>query len=173
MKKTFMLFMCIVGVIGVSSIFPGNISASGTLVVMMRDPPTSWGEATAVYITFSDIMIHRSDADGESGWFNTGVSVANLSLKEIVIFNTMIGETHLQVGMYNIIRFNITQAIATVNGINYTCVINSGKLHVPIIMGGVKINSAKISRLEIDITPTIMRKEGKFSLKPAATAKPI
>jgi len=118
-------------------------------------------------------MIHRSDAEGESGWFNTGVSVANLSLKEIVIFNTMIGETHLQVGMYNIIRFNITQAIATVNGINYTCVINSGKLHVPIIMGGVKINSAKISRLEIDITPTIMRKEGKFSLKPAATAKPI
>jgi hypothetical protein len=40
-------------------------------------------------------------------------------------------------------------------------------------MGGVKINSAKISRLEIDITPTIMRKKGNFSLKPTATAKPI
>ncbi len=118
-------------------------------------------------------MIHRADAGVESGWFNTGVSVTNISLREIVIFNTMIGETKLQVGKYNIIRFNITQAIATVNGINYTCVINSGKLHIPIIMGGVKINSSKISRLEIDITPTIMRKEGNFSLKAAATAKPI
>ena len=172
MKKTFILVICIVGAIYFSSIFLGSVSASGILVIMMRDPPSGWGPATAVYITFSDIMIHRYDAGVESGWFNTGVSVTNLSLREIVIFNTMIGETTLQVGLYNIIRFNITQAIATVNGINYTCVVNSGKLNVPIIMGGVKINSAKISSLEIDVTPKIMGKDGNFSLKPAAKATP-
>ena len=173
MKKTFILIICIIGAIGFSSMFPENISASGTLVILMKDPPSSWGEATAVYITVSDIMIHRADGDDESGWFNTGVSVANLSLREIVIFNTMIGETHLQVGTYNILRFNITQALATVNGINYTCTVNSGKLQVPIIMGGIRIKSTKISSLEIDITPKIMRKDGNFSLKPVANAKPI
>ncbi len=166
------LIFCIVIAIGFSSIITANVNASGTLVILMRDPPSGWGSATAVYITFSDIMIHRADAGDESGWFNTGVSVTNISLREIVIFNTMIGETNLQVGKYNIIRFNITQAIATVNGINYTCVVNSGKLHVPIVGSGVRINSAKISSLEIDITPKIMGKDGNYSLKPTAKATP-
>jgi hypothetical protein len=39
-------------------------------------------------------------------------------------------------------------------------------------MGGVRINSAKISSLEIDITPKIMGKDGNYSLKPTAKATP-
>ena len=172
MKKVFILLICILIAICFSSIFIPNVSASGTLVILMRDPPSGWGSATAVYISFSDIMIHRADAGVESGWFNTGVGVTNLSLREIVIFKTLIGETTLQVGMYNVIRFNITQAIATVNGVNYTCVVKSGKLNVPIIGGGVRINAGQISSLEIDVTPKITGKDGNFSLKPAAKATP-
>lgn len=172
MKIMFILVFCVVVTICLSSIFITNVSASGTLVILMRDPPPGWGSATAVYISFSDIMIHRADAGVESGWFNTGVGVANLSLREIVIFRTMIGETTLQVGMYNVIRFNVTQAIATVNGINYTCAVKSGKLNVPIIGGGVRINAGQISSLEIDITPKITGKDGNFSLKPTAKATP-
>jgi hypothetical protein len=172
MNKIPILVLCIVVTIWFGSFFSSNVSASGTLVILMRDPPSGWGPATAVYISFSDIMIHRADAGDESGWFNTGVSVANLSLQEIVIFNTMIGETTLQVGKYNIIRFNITQAIATVNGQNYNCVVKSGKLHVPIIRGGVRVNPAKISSLEIDITPKITGKNGNYSLTPTVKAAP-
>jgi len=172
MKKTFILVICIVGAIGFSCIFLGSVSASGTLVIMMRDPPSGWGQATAVYITLSDIMIHRADAGVKSGWFNTGVSVANLSLREIVIFKTMIGETHLKVGLYNVIRFNITQAIATINGKDYICEVKSGKLNVRIVRGGIRINAGQISSLEIDITPKITGKDGNFSLTPAAKATP-
>lgn len=173
MNKFFILVICIVILLCFSGLFLTNVSASGTLVIIMRDPPSAWEPATAMYVTFSDIMIHRADAGVESGWFNTGVSVTNFSLREIVIFTTMIGETTLQVGIYNVIRFNITQAIATVNGINYTCVIKSGKLNVPIMGGGVRINAAQISRLEIDITPKITGKEGHFSLTSAAKATPL
>lgn len=172
MNKIPILVLCIVVTIWFGSFFSPIVSASGTLVILMRDPPSGWGPATAVYISFSDIMIHRADAGDKSGWFNTGVSVANLSLREIVIFNTMIGETTLQVGKYNIIRFNITQAIATVNGQNYNCEVKSGKLHVPIRGDGVIVNPAQISSLEIDITPKITGKNGNYSLTPTAKAAP-
>jgi hypothetical protein len=172
MKKALILVTCLIVAICISRLFITNVSSTGTLVISMKDPPSGWGQATAVYITYTNIMIHRADAGDESGWFNTGVSVTNLSLREIVIFKTMIGETSLQVGLYNIIRFNITQAIATVNGKNYTCKVKSGKLKVLILRGGVRINPAQISSLEIDITPKITGKDGNFSLKPTAKATP-
>ncbi len=155
-----------------SRLLLSNVTASGTLVILMRDPPAGWGPATAVYISCSDILIHRGDTGDEAGWLNTGVSVTNLSLREVVIFKTMIGETALPVGVYNILRFNVTQAIATVNGKNYSCRVTSGKLHVSIASGGVRITGGQVSRLEIDITPTLMGKDGHFSLKPVARATP-
>jgi len=143
---------------------------SGNLVLKMKDPPSGWGPAEAVYITFTDIMIHRADAGDESGWFSTGVSATNLSLVGMVNVSKVIGQTSLQAGLYNIVRFNITQAIVTVKGVNYTCTVESGKLNVPITGGGIRINAGQTSYLEIDINPTITGKSGNYKLAPAARA---
>jgi len=145
---------------------------SGTLVVKLRDPP-SWGPAEMVYITFSDIAIHRADAGNESGWFNTGVKGVDLNLLQMVNVSKVIGQTSLQAGLYNVIRFEITKAIVTVGGANYVCAIESGKLNIPITKGGVKIETGQTSYLEIDITPAITGKKDRFKLVPAATATPV
>ncbi len=172
MKRLVLLVVGVVLALFGSQLLLSNVAASGTLIILMRDPPASWGSATAVYITCSDILIHRADAADEAGWLSTGVHVTNLSLREVVIFKTMIGETALPVGVYNFLRFTVTQAIATVNGKNYSCRVTSGKLHVHIAGGGVRINRGQIARLEIDVTPTIMGRDGHFSLKPVARATP-
>ena len=140
---------------------------------MIKDPPAGWGPASSIYITFNHIWIHRTEANGESGWFDTGVNVVNLSLREVVIFDKMIGEVSLQAGSYNIVRFNVTQAIVTVEGINYTCRIEHGNLHVPIINGGLYINALQTTHLEIDISPKVTGKVDSFKLTPAARAVPL
>jgi len=145
----------------------------GSLVIRIRDPQVGWGPATGVYVSLSNILIHRADAGNESGWFDTGVSATNLSLGEVTMFSRIIGATELQAGSYNLIRLSLTQAVITVDGMNYTCRIPSEKLNVQITGGGVRINANQMSHLEIDITPRITGKDGDFKLTPSAKATPL
>ena len=147
-------------------------SSIGYLVIKIKDPPEGWGSASALYITSDDINIHRADMGNESGWYKTGVSVTNLSLGELTIFERIVGQTSLPAGLYNIIRFEIVKAIVTVDGKNYSSEVASGKLNVPIISGGVRIVPNHSSSLLIDITPKITGKDGRFKLTPSVKATP-
>jgi len=172
MKAIKLIAMGVLIVLVVSGIFIYMTFGSGTLVLKMKDPPAGWGPAEAVYITFSNIEIHRAGEGNESGWLNAGVSATNLSLLGIVNISKVIGQTLLQAGLYNVIRFSITQAIVTVSGVNYTCAVESGMLNVPITRGGVRINAGQTSFIEIDIDCRITGKIGNFKLTPAARATP-
>jgi hypothetical protein len=145
---------------------------SGNLIVKMQDPPAGWGPAEEVYISFSDILLHRSGADNESGWFSTGISYVNLTLSDMVNITQIIGEKSLQAGLYNVIRFNMTQAIVTVNGVNYTCTIESGKLNVPITNGGVRISAGGTSFIVIDVEPKVTGANGNYKFTPAIKSIP-
>ena len=149
------------------------LSGYGDLVIKIKDPPNTWGQATAVYITSDDIYVHRADAGSESGWFATGISVANLNLGEITVFERAVGQTTLRAGSYNIIRFEIVEAIVTVEGKNYPCEVASGKLNVPILLGGVKVEPNTVSNLLIDITVVITGTDQEFKLVPSAIGRPV
>src|SRR5579872_277586 len=43
-------------------------SGSGTLAVLMTDPPTVPDGTTAVYINYSDVQVHVSQDGNNSGW---------------------------------------------------------------------------------------------------------
>lgn len=172
MKARILVEIGILAVVIASAAFVYTSYGSGTLVLKMKDRPPGWGPATEVYITFTDIMIHRADAGDESGWFTTGASATNLSLGDIINVSKIIGQNNLQAGLYNVIRFNITQAIVTVDGVNHTCTVESGRLNVPITGGGIRMNAGQTSYLEIDVTPTITGRSGDYKLTPAATATP-
>jgi len=172
--KTIDIIVIVAAVIFVAGagVFIYTTFGSGTLVLKMKDRPTEWGSVEAVYITFSDIMIHRADAGNESGWFTTGVSGANLGLLGMVNVSKVIGQTSSQAGLYNVVRFEVTKAIVTFDGVNYTCIVESGKLNVPIAMGGVRISAGQTSSIEIDIHVRITGRVGDFKLTPAARAAP-
>src|SRR5271157_1694401 len=46
----------------------GGSSKTGTLAVLMTDPPTVPSGVTAVYITYANLAIHFRDAGNDSGW---------------------------------------------------------------------------------------------------------
>ena len=148
-------------------------TVSGDLVIRLKDPPLEWGQAEEVYISFNNVLIHKADAGNESGWLNTHIVAVNMSLSKFVFLSGTIGIVSLPTGFYNLIRFEVTQAIVTVNARNYTCTIESGKLNVHIVGGGISIKGGQTSYLELDIIPKITGKSDKFKLIPATSARVV
>jgi hypothetical protein len=69
----------------------------------------------------------------------------------IVDVNKTVGQVSLQAGLYNVVRFNVTSAIVTYNGANYSAVVESGKLNVAIVSGGVRVTAGQSTPMLIDI----------------------
>jgi hypothetical protein len=157
-----------------SSLFIYAGYGTGTLIIEMVDPPKDWGAASHVYIHYSAIMIHRADAANESGW--STVSVAGwINLTSVLNVSKAISQGPLQAGKYNVIRFNVTEAIVTVNGANYTATVASGKLNIPITRGGIQVNAevnaGGTTYLVIDVAPRVTGSEAEgFRLVPSAKA---
>ena len=174
LKTLSFIFIVTIGLTlyGASSLFLNRIE-SGYLTIKIKDPPDDWGPASAVYITSSEISIHRVDVADESGWFETGISIANLSLEEFTVFGRVIGHVSLKAGTYNIIRFEIVQAIVTVQGKNYSCEVPSGKFDTQIVPGGVTVTQNHFSTLLVDIRPKIIQNYNTFKLLPTVRASPI
>ena len=156
----------------ISSMSIYSAYGSGTLVIEMMDPPAGWGPAEGVEIHYSAIMIHRANASEESGW-RTIVQDGWISLLSVVNVSEVIGESALSAGKYNLIRFNITGANVTVNGIEYEAIVINGHLNIPIIRGGIQVRAGETTYLIIDITPRITGSPTQgFRLVPAAKAIP-
>ncbi len=56
---------------------------TGTLAVLMTDPPTIPEGVTAVYIDYNNLAIHVSDAGNQTGWTDLGSS-GNINLLSVV-----------------------------------------------------------------------------------------
>ena len=139
----------------------------------MSDPPRIPVNITHLYINFTSIQIHIASADNATGWYNV-TKKGTIDLKMIMNVSTVIGSVNLPVGKYNLVRFNITSAIVTTEGKNYTATISAGKMTIPIGKGEISIEAAKITHLLIDIEPRVTgsAKTG-FHLTPSAKATQV
>ena len=146
---------------------------SGTLQVKMTDPPSNWGSATQIYLNYSAIEVHRADAGNESGWFTVVDSSAWINLTRIIDFNQTLGSKSLQAGTYNLMRFNILEAVVTVANVNYTATVPSGRLQIAITQGGIRINAGQTSTLLIDLNIAVHGSiETGFKIVPDIRAVP-
>lgn len=148
----------------------------GTLVIEMMDPPEGWGPAIHVYIKYTAIMIHRANASEESGWYEVAQE-GEINLTKVVDVPLVIGEEPVQAGKYNLIRFNVTSALITIMGgegpENHTAKVVNGKLNIPIIRGGIQVETGGETHLVIDVTPKITGSPASgYRLVPAAKAIP-
>lgn len=170
-RKAIIAAVAVLIIIG--AFFGYRTFAKGTLVVEMTDPPSGWGDASNVYIKYSAIEIHRADAGNESGWNTVVDSEDWIDLTQVLNSSKTLGSNGLSSGKYNLIRFEILEAIVTVEGTNHTATVSSGKLNIAIIRGGVNITAGQTSNLLIDITPKITGSEAQgYRLTPAAKALP-
>ncbi len=146
---------------------------NGTLVVEMTDPPQGWGDASNVYIKYSAIEIHRADAGNQTGWVTVVEDEAWIDLTETLNSSKTLGSQGLQAGKYNLVRFEVLEAVVTIDNVNHTASVASGKLNIAIVQGGVDITAGQTSNLLIDIMPRITGSEAQgYRLTPAAIALP-
>jgi len=122
----------------------------------MTDPPTVPDGTTAVYINYSSIQVHVSQDGNYSGWIDLNTS-GEINLMSIINSTQTIAATNISSGVFNALRFNVTSAVVTFNGKNYTAdlVYQEHTLFVP-IPGGITISNGKTTGAVIDMTPTVL-----------------
>ena len=146
---------------------------SGKLAISITDPPRDWGEATNVYVKFSEIKVHRADAENETGWFTVVEDVGWIDLRSTLNSSKAMGVSDLKAGKYNLLRFTVEEAIVTIDRANHTATVQSGTLKISIIQGGVTIKAGETSHLLIDITPKVVGSAAQgYRVVPAAKALP-
>jgi len=145
----------LIGVAFYTGASPGGGTANaGTLSITLTDPPHVPPGVTAVYVIFSGLAVHISDAGNNSGW-TTIKSAGGIELIGTTNVSQTISSAKVQSGIYNLLKFNITSAKVTFDGVNYTAFVPLATLVVPII-GGVEVTNFKPSATIIDIQPTVM-----------------
>jgi hypothetical protein len=139
--------------------FTGTTSGaagSGTLALLMTDPPTVPNGTSAVYISYSDMAIHLSSAGNDTGWHLLDVK-GQIDLMTLINASQTIASVNVQNGIFNALEFNITSATVTFENLNYSAylVYQHHTLFVP-ISGGISIINGQTSAAVIDLTPTVL-----------------
>jgi hypothetical protein len=156
---------------------PPQSSGSNDLAVLMTDPPTVPDGVTAVFITYENLGIHLSGAGNNTGWHVLDQQ-GQINLMSIINSTQTIVEANVSTGTFNAMAFNVTSAIVTFQGANYTAdlVYQNHVLFVPIV-GGINITEGLTSAAVIDVSPTILLlgnlTNPTFAFLPAATAYTI
>jgi len=140
-----------------TSVGSNSISGpSGSLAVLMTDPPTVPDGVTSVFINYSNLAIHVSGAGNNTGWHVLDVT-GQIDLMSVINSTQTVAEANISSGDFNALAFNVTSAIVTFNGANYSAdlVYQNHVLFVPIV-GGVNITDGQASAAVIDLTPTVL-----------------
>jgi hypothetical protein len=130
-----------------------TISSTGTLSVLLTDPPMVPSGVSAVYVTYSSIAVHALGFNN-SGWVPFSGQETIDTLKLVNLSQTISSGTVPSL-TYDLVEFNISNVVVTYRGTNCTTAIASGKLVVPII-GDVTVSSSYPSAALVDIQPTIL-----------------
>lgn len=136
---------------------PINVTPTGqkgTLSILLTDPSYMPEGVSAVYVSYFDLQVHIADAGNQSGW-TTIQTAGTVNLTGTINYTQTLSSIQIQQGVYNALRFNVSGAQVTFNGVNYTAFVPTARLLVPII-GGIVVNASKPSAVIIDITPTVI-----------------
>ncbi|MHB8568457.1 MAG: DUF4382 domain-containing protein [Nitrososphaerales archaeon] len=129
---------------------------SGSLAVLMTDPPTVPTGVTQVYINYTNLAIHVGDAGNNTGWVKLNSS-GSIDLMSIINVTQTIALANVTTGLFNGIAFNVSSALVTYGNTNYSAgLIYQNHLLVAWIPGGITIIQGQLAAAVIDLTPTIL-----------------
>lgn len=141
--------------------------------ISIRDPPqTAYSSSIqGIFVTFSSVEVHTANAGNNSGWHPIATD-ATINLLTVLTVSNVLGKASVPAGKYTELRFNVTQVIVTITGVNITYTIPGGSLKVPILNGGLQVYGALTANVELDLSfkdSEILAMNGH--LTPVATAK--
>jgi Domain of unknown function (DUF4382) len=153
----------------------GVQGAQGEVDVLLTDPPTVPANVTAIYVTYANVAVHLRAAGNQSGWTNSNTS-GTIDLMKLVNVSTTIAVVKASTGFYDALRFNISSASVTYNGMNYTAFVPRAELTVT-IPNGIEVNETGSSAALIDMHPTVLnigsRSDPEFIVDTAASCLPV
>jgi hypothetical protein len=109
---------------------------------------------TKVYISYDNLQIRASGLDQSSGWIPVNVK-GSIELLGTVNVSQTIASFHLPDGKYNMLRFNVSSAVVTYNGKNFTAFVVHSVLYVP-FKSPVEVTNSKVTAAIIDIHPNVL-----------------
>jgi Domain of unknown function (DUF4382) len=130
-----------------------NFGSSGTLSVLLTDPPSVPEGVSAVYVTYSNLAVH-TDSFGDSGWV-TIAGAGTIDTLKLVNLSQTISSAIIPSFTYNLVALDISGVKVDFMGKNYSASFDSGRLVVPIV-GGVQVNSGHATAALVDIQPTVL-----------------
>jgi Domain of unknown function (DUF4382) len=133
-----------------------STSGSGTLAVLLTDPPTVPNGTRAVYVTYNYLAVHVAEDGNNSGWHILNAR-GTIDLMSIINVSQTIASANIQSGVFDKLAFNITSATVTFLGSNYSAylVYKEHTLFVSVV-GGITVTNGQISAAVIDLTPTVL-----------------
>jgi len=160
-----------------SSPSPSSSAKSGTISVSLTDPPNVPANVTDIYMSYSGVEVHISGVQNDSwGWYQVA-DAGSVDLMQLINVSVPLGGGSVDPGTFDLIAFDIQQAIITYSGQNYTAYVPDDQISVPIGDGGIVVNDSGVSSVLIDLYPTVIPYQSGnslgFVLVPAASALPI
>ena len=149
----------------------GQASGSqGVLSVLMTDPPHVPSGVTAIYAYYIGLAVH-----GANGW-KTVAAAGEIELLGTVNVAQTLASASIPAGSYDQVGFELTSALVTFNGINYTAIVQGGHLTNRIHVG-TDVSSSQPAAALIEIQPIVMnvgtQSSPQFVLWAEACAFPV
>ncbi len=153
------------------------LTNTGLLAIQMTDPPNVPANVTHIFITYSDIQVQLAGTRNQSSsWFMVAKS-GHIDLMSVLNVSVTLGIAKVDVGTFDLARFDISSAQVTYNGQNYSAYVPDNRMSIPIPGPGITVNDNETTAMIIDMSPTVVPfQNGQnlgFVLVPAAVCIPI
>jgi hypothetical protein len=130
------------------------VSATGTVRLLITDPPKYSDNVTSITITFSQIALNRVDSEGNETWVVLTNTPRTIDLMKVINVTESLGNFEVPVGNYSQIRFMTSNATAVINNETVQLTIPSGaqtglKVH---FKNPLVISANIVATVTIDIT---------------------
>ena len=150
--------------------------STGVLAAQITDPPNVPTGVTNIFVSYSSIAVHVEGVPDNSGWY-TIASNGTIDLMSVVNVTKTLGSATVTSGLFTLVRIDITNATVTFMNNNYPAQLSSNTLLLPIISGGVAVESNSSAGFLIQMSPTVsMFQNGNslgFVLIPNAKSLPV
>ena len=150
--------------------------STGVLAAQITDPPNVPTGVTSILVSYSSIEVHAEGVPDNSGWY-TIASNGTIDLMSVVNVTKTLGSATVTSGLFTLVRVDITNATITYMNNNYPAQLSSQTLLLPIMSGGVAVESNSSAGFLIQVSPTVsMFQSGStlgFVLIPNAKSLPV
>ena len=155
--------MAVTGLILIAGFaFLGSVT-SGNLYVYVRDAPADWRQLNVV---FSDIQVHRADAENDSGWIHLPLSSPTIDFVALANLTRLLALDRAPAGEYTQLRLVVNSVDGVLNdGTPVTFVVPSGELKTTTPFDVPGSGSVRIT-LDFDLASSIHSAGGKWIFRP-------